>query len=180
MTAYRLDVDKLHALLDAERREQRMSWRAVGRECGLSASTAFRITRGHKPDADGLVTLLAWAGLEIAAVTTEAAEPIRCDRCKGIPPAGFACLACGEENDGEAALDGGSVVRLGRRNRVTDEHLADVAAAYRDADAQGLPPTRTVANQFGTSHSTAARWVGHARRNGLLGPTQAGKSGEQL
>lgn len=97
MTAYRLDVDKLHALLDAERRARGISWRAVARECGLSTTTTFRVTKGHKPDADGLVSLLAWGGLEIGMVTGEGEAPSRCDRCKGAPPAGYACLSCGAE-----------------------------------------------------------------------------------
>lgn len=65
-----------------------------------------------------------------------------------------------------------------RRNSVTKEHLQDVAAEYRKADAQGLPPTKTVANQFGASHSTAARWVGMARQQGFLGAASPGRSGE--
>lgn len=127
----------------------------------------------------------AWTADEIAAaaralqVMPGRLFEVSCDTCQGLPPAGFACLACGAELDGIPATGGGATVRLGRRNRVTEDHLRDVVAVYREADADGRPPTRAVADHFETSHSTAARWVGHARRNGLLGPTQAGKAGEQ-
>lgn len=65
-----------------------------------------------------------------------------------------------------------------RRNRITDEHLASVAAVYRAAQQAGEPPTMAVATQFQTSHSTATRWVGLARSTGLLGPTRKGRAGE--
>lgn len=55
-----------------------------------------------------------------------------------------------------------------RRNRITEEHLHLVAEVYRQADAKGEPPTRAVANHFDVSHSTAAKWVGHARKRALM------------
>lgn len=63
----------------------------------------------------------------------------------------------------------------GKRTRVTTEHLRKVAQVYRDAHAHGRPPTQAVADEFATSHSTAARWVGLARRREFLPPTQPGK-----
>lgn len=65
-----------------------------------------------------------------------------------------------------------------RRNRVTKEHLRQVAAVYRKAQEAGEPPTMAVAEAFQASHSTATRWVGLARNEGFLGPAQKGKSGE--
>ena len=65
-----------------------------------------------------------------------------------------------------------------RRNRVTREHLALVAAVYRDAQEAGAPPTLAVAERFQASHSTATRWVNLARKEKLLGPAQKGKAGE--
>lgn len=61
-----------------------------------------------------------------------------------------------------------------RRNRITDEHLQAVATEYLAADNLGLPPTKAVAAQFQTSHSTAAKWVGAARRKNMIPP--AGKT----
>lgn len=55
-----------------------------------------------------------------------------------------------------------------KRNRITDKHLREVSESYLTADGLGLPPTKAVAEQFNTSHSTAAKWVGAARRRGML------------
>jgi len=62
-----------------------------------------------------------------------------------------------------------------RRARITPKHLEAVASVYRSANEEGLPPTQAVAQHFKTSHSTAARWVGMARKRGLLPPTEPGK-----
>lgn len=53
-----------------------------------------------------------------------------------------------------------------RRNRVTDEHLRRVAQIYTAAFEAGGNPTQAVQEHFspGTSYSTAARWVGMARK----------------
>ncbi|GHF25330.1 hypothetical protein ACWD4B_09905 [Streptomyces sp. NPDC002536] len=64
----------------------------------------------------------------------------------------------------------------GRRN-LTPEHLATVAEVYRTAHEQGQPPTKTVADHFDISHSTAAKWVGAARKQGLLGQVRKGSRG---
>lgn len=65
-----------------------------------------------------------------------------------------------------------------RRNRVTREHLAAVAAVYRKAQDAGEPPTLAVAQAFQASHSTATRWVGQARKAKLLGAARKGRVGE--
>ena len=67
-----------------------------------------------------------------------------------------------------------------RRNRLTAEHLANVAAVYRQAWKDGSPPTKAVAVDFSVSHSTAARWVGAARKAGHLGSADSSRGGEQL
>ena len=97
MSAYELNVTELHRLLDVQRRQRHLSWRAVARECGIPQSSPTRIARGMKPDADNLLSLLAWAGIDVKAVTIKGAAPALCDRCHGCPPAGYACLACGAE-----------------------------------------------------------------------------------
>ncbi|BCT76084.1 hypothetical protein SCMU_19260 [Sinomonas cyclohexanicum] len=59
-----------------------------------------------------------------------------------------------------------------RRDRVTDAKLLEVASVYREAMDQGKGPTRAVMEHFQTSYSTAARWVGMARKvKGGLGPS---------
>lgn len=57
-----------------------------------------------------------------------------------------------------------------RRNRLTREHLKSVADVYLAALAAGWGPTRSVADHFDVPHSTAAKWVGRARRQGVLPP----------
>lgn len=64
------------------------------------------------------------------------------------------------------------------RNRVTDALLAEVVKVYRDAWDSGGPPTKAVAEYFDRPHSTAARWVGEARRRGMLAPSDGSRGGE--
>ena len=65
-----------------------------------------------------------------------------------------------------------------RRNRVTDSLLVEVAEVYRKAWQAGDGPTRAVAEHFHTSHSSAARWVGLARKAGHLGAADGSRGGE--
>lgn len=65
-----------------------------------------------------------------------------------------------------------------RRNRITPAHLREVAAIYRGAAAAGEPPTMAVKDHFQVSHSTAARWVGEARKVGELNPADGSRGGE--
>jgi hypothetical protein len=66
--------------------------------------------------------------------------------------------------------------RPGRRN-FDDAFLRDVATAYRQAIAAGLPPLRTMADDSGIPQGTIARWVGKAREpeRGFLPPAEPGK-----
>jgi hypothetical protein len=61
-----------------------------------------------------------------------------------------------------------------KRNRITDDFLKEVAHVYLVAERMGMPPTRDVASHFKAPHSTAAKWVGTARRKGFLPPVTAG------
>jgi len=54
-----------------------------------------------------------------------------------------------------------------RRRPMTDELLEEVAGVYRN-DRTGAP-TKAVQDHFPTSHRTAARYVGEARKRGFLG-----------
>ncbi|MEU1219183.1 hypothetical protein [Streptomyces microflavus] len=62
-----------------------------------------------------------------------------------------------------------------RRRRITPEHLREVAKIYEAAQENGTPPTRAVQTHFAVSHSTAAKWVGAARKDGLLPPAETGE-----
>jgi transcriptional regulator with XRE-family HTH domain len=59
-THYVLDVAALAAAIETVTRHRKISLRDVAAETGLSPSTLTRISQGQKPDADGLLTLLAW------------------------------------------------------------------------------------------------------------------------
>jgi transcriptional regulator with XRE-family HTH domain len=61
-----LDVPALTAAVSAVARHRRISMRDVAAETGLSPSTLTRLAQGQKPDADGLVTLLAWLNADAA------------------------------------------------------------------------------------------------------------------
>lgn len=56
------DPEALYVALDRRRRHDRMLWREIAREAGVSPSTLTRIGQGHAPDAQGLVRLMAWLG----------------------------------------------------------------------------------------------------------------------
>jgi hypothetical protein len=80
---------------------------------------------------------------------------------------------------GEAMERAGQLPVAQRRNRITPEHLAEVANVYREAWRAGEHPTIAVQKHFGVSHSTAARWVGQARREKHLGqPAEGSRGGE--
>lgn len=115
------------------------------------------------------------------------AEQLRTEHPDGEDVPGVESVLLGSDEDGvpparvylpgvaEIERSARSVPVLGRRNRITDQHLTDVATVYRNADAAGRPPTRAVAEHFQTSHSTAARWVGLARQAGKLPPAETGR-----
>lgn len=55
-----LDVNTMYLSLDAKRTRLDMSWRAVARQCGVSASTFTRLKAGHPPNAHVLCSLIWW------------------------------------------------------------------------------------------------------------------------
>lgn len=172
MSAYRLDAPALYAEANGKREADGLSWRQLGAQLGFSASAFVRMANGHAPDAHALIGLLMWLDIPVATV----ALPV-CATCHGKPRPGWACREC---EVGEPAVDADPAVRSGRRNRLTDAHLRAVAEVYLTADKCGLPPTRTVADRFTVPHSTAAKWVGHARKRGILGAAVSGhEAGEQ-
>jgi len=84
-----------------------------------------------------------------------------------LPSASRAALAhIDRQERARAALSG--------RRRVTPDLLKRVADVY-SADESGRP-TQAVANEFNVSHSTAARYVGSARKQKLLPGTSPGKA----
>lgn len=70
-TVCQLDVEALYVRLDRQRRQQRISWRAISRDTGISISTFSRIAQGHAVESDALITLMVWLGLtDITELTT--------------------------------------------------------------------------------------------------------------
>lgn len=69
MTAYQLDVPELYAHLDNMRRQGGLTWRGVAEIVGISPSTMTRLKDGKRPDADALVSLIAWLDLDLSYVT---------------------------------------------------------------------------------------------------------------
>jgi transcriptional regulator with XRE-family HTH domain len=57
---YELDIQRLTGALDAVMRHRGLSDRKAAEEIGISPSTITRMSQGKKPDADALVSLLAW------------------------------------------------------------------------------------------------------------------------
>ena len=55
-----LDVAALLAAVQAVARHRHISMNAVAAETGVGPSTFTRMAHGKPPDADGLLTLLAW------------------------------------------------------------------------------------------------------------------------
>lgn len=56
-----------------------VTWKQVGAETGVSASTLSRMAVGRKPDAASLTALAAWAGLnptDFVSGTKRSAEPL--------------------------------------------------------------------------------------------------------
>lgn len=95
------------------------------------------------------------------------------------PPGESNCPTCGQQlPDGLTADTVTDEAAPGqKRYRITDEHLQAVVAVYRTAEDQAQPPTLTVATHYEVSHSTAAKWIGHARRAGHLSKWHADAAG---
>lgn len=63
MTKTKIDVQGLHAALDAERTARDWSWRQLAKEIGVSASLLSRLGNELRPDADGFATLVRWLNM---------------------------------------------------------------------------------------------------------------------
>lgn len=68
----------------------------------------------------------------------------------------------------------------GRPREVGEDLLRAVAEFYVEARKTTDKPTQAVASHWHKSFSTAARWIGAARKAGILEPTTQGKAGGAL
>lgn len=57
---YELDIERLSDAISTVLRHRGLTARKAAEEIGVSPSTLTRIGQGQKPDADALVSLLAW------------------------------------------------------------------------------------------------------------------------
>ena len=57
------DASAFYEALDSQRRSQKLNWKQVAADSGVSASTLTRMAQGKRPDVDGLAALAAWSGL---------------------------------------------------------------------------------------------------------------------
>jgi transcriptional regulator with XRE-family HTH domain len=61
------DADAFYAALASTVLARGITWKQVGQETGVSATTLTRMAQGRRPDAGSLATLSAWAGLNPGA-----------------------------------------------------------------------------------------------------------------
>ena len=57
------DLGGLYHSIDQERSSRRLSWSALAREVGVSASTIRRFERAQDAEADGVLALVGWLGV---------------------------------------------------------------------------------------------------------------------
>jgi len=69
-----LDTAALATAIETVRRHRGINGIQVSQETGLCRSTLKRIGNGQKPDADALVTILAWLKADVAQFTREREE----------------------------------------------------------------------------------------------------------
>jgi transcriptional regulator with XRE-family HTH domain len=75
------DFEGFYRALDATREARSLNWKQVSDEASVGASTLARMAQNRRPDADGLASLSAWAGLNPAdfvlyAAKSQSAEPL--------------------------------------------------------------------------------------------------------
>ena len=69
MSRFELDVPELVVHLDSKRAQAGQTWRDLGHELGIAPSIFSRMKSGRRPDADALVTLIAWLDIDLSCVT---------------------------------------------------------------------------------------------------------------
>jgi len=71
MSRWVLDTVRLADAVETVRRHRGVTAKVIASEMGLSDSTLTRLKQGHKPDADGLVSVLAWLNADAREFTRE-------------------------------------------------------------------------------------------------------------
>lgn len=60
------NFEAFYSALNATREARQLTWKQVAEAAGVGASTLARMAQNRRPDADGLASLSAWAGLNPA------------------------------------------------------------------------------------------------------------------
>lgn len=95
------DFEGFFRSLDATREARGKTWKELGSETSVSASTLARMGANKRPDADGLASLAKWSGLN---------------------PADFVTYATGDQTGYRGTL--GEISRLLRADPALKEHEA--------------------------------------------------------
>jgi hypothetical protein len=113
----------------------------------------------------------------VAQATAEAGSVLQCEDSLPEGGARFSGLTAGERAATYKKLMEGA--REPRRGApITDAHLEQVAAVYRQAAEVDDPPLKAIEEQFEAKRATASKWVRMARDRGILGPALRGRAGE--
>ncbi len=114
------DLGRLFIDIDRERRRRGLSWAALARHVGVSASTIRRFESADDAEADGVLTLIAWLD-----AIPEDYIPNSCVRGRRLPTV----------DDGVARVDMERVATtrgdVKRGQRTTIQRLAEVAQRSR-------------------------------------------------
>lgn len=70
------DAERFFRDVDRRRRDQDLSWRGLGSELSISASTFSRLSQGRRPDVDTFLTLLEWLESPADVYLTGADRPV--------------------------------------------------------------------------------------------------------
>lgn len=74
MPQTQIDVQRLVATIDAERRARGLSWRQVAKDAEISASTLTRMQQGKSPDVNTFFALTRWLEIPAERFYTEQAS----------------------------------------------------------------------------------------------------------
>jgi transcriptional regulator with XRE-family HTH domain len=69
VNAGRFNAQALYAALDAQRMARGMTWSAVAKEIGVSASTMTRTRLGGRMEVDGMLAMVRWLGRTVESFT---------------------------------------------------------------------------------------------------------------
>lgn len=73
------DSEGFYRAIAASVKQRGITWKDVSRETGVSPTTLTRMAQGRQPDAGGLASLAAWAGLNPAEFVSMKQRPERAD-----------------------------------------------------------------------------------------------------